>query len=58
MSSLHQKTVKEKISFNGVGLHNGKSVNITINPSDLDTGIIFKRVDLKENNLVYPNFKM
>ncbi len=57
MSSLNQKTVKESISFNGVGLHSGKSVNITINPTDPDTGIIFKRIDLKENNIIYPNFK-
>ena len=57
MSTLNQKTVKNPISFNGVGLHNGKSVEITINPSDPNTGIVFKRVDLKENNLVYPNFK-
>ena len=57
MSSLNQKTVKNSISFNGVGLHNGKSVELTINPSDPNTGIIFKRLDLKENNLIYPNFK-
>ena len=57
MSSLNQKTVKNSISFNGVGLHNGKSVELTINPSDPNTGIVFKRLDLKENNLIYPNFK-
>ena len=32
-------------------------MNITINPTDPDTGIIFKRIDLKENNIIYPNFK-
>jgi len=57
VSSLNQKTVKNSISFNGVGLHNGKSVELTINPSDPNTGIVFKRLDLKENNLIYPNFK-
>ena len=57
MSSLNQKTVKNSISFNGAGLHNGKSVELTINPSDPNTGIVFKRLDLKENNLIYPNFK-
>ena len=57
MSSLNQKTVKNSISFNGVGLHNGKSVELTINPSDPNTGIVFKRLDLKENNIIYPNFK-
>ena len=57
MSSLNQKTVKNSITFNGVGLHNGKSVELTVNPSDPNTGIVFKRLDLKENNLIYPNFK-
>ena len=56
MSLLNQKTLKKPASFTGIGLHTGKTVNLTINPSDADTGIIFKRVDLKENNLVNPNF--
>ena len=57
MSALHQKTVKKSISLSGVGLHSGKTVDININPSNPNTGIIFKRIDLKENNLIYPNFK-
>ena len=56
MSLLNQKTLNESISFAGVGLHSGKSVKLTVNPSAPDTGIIFKRVDLKDNNLIYPNF--
>ena len=56
MSALNQKTIKEKIHFNGVGLHSGKIVNICIKPSDPNTGIIFKRVDLDKDNLVIPNF--
>ena len=39
-----------------MGLHSGKIVKICIKPSEPDTGIVFKRVDLKENNLIYPNF--
>ena len=56
MSLLNQKTIKKTVSFAGVGLHSGKLVNVSIKPSEPDTGIIFKRVDLKINNLVYPNF--
>ena len=56
MSLLNQKTLNEPISFEGIGLHSGKSVKLTVNPSRPDTGIIFKRVDLKNNNLIYPNF--
>ena len=39
-----------------MGLHSGKIVKICIKPSEPDTGIVFKRVDLKENNIIYPNF--
>jgi len=56
VSLLNQKTIKENVSFQGVGLHSGKLVNLCLKSSEPDTGIIFKRVDLKNNNLVYPNF--
>jgi UDP-3-O-[3-hydroxymyristoyl] N-acetylglucosamine deacetylase len=56
MSLLTQKTIKNSISFNGVGLHSGKNVNICLKSAPPDTGIVFKRVDLVKNNLVYPNF--
>ena len=56
MSLLNQKTIKKSVSFSGVGLHSGKPVKITIKPSGPDTGIVFKRVDLKKDNLIYPNF--
>ena len=56
MSLLNQKTIKRKVSFSGIGLHSGIPVNICIKPSAPDTGIVFKRVDLKENNLIYRNF--
>src|SRR6056300_1237123 len=56
MSLLTQKTIKNSIKFQGIGLHSGKTVNICLKSSDPDTGIIFKRVDIKNNNLVYANF--
>ena len=56
MSYLTQKTVKSNISFSGIALHSGLDVNICIKPADPDFGIVFKRVDLKLNNIVYPNF--
>ena len=55
MSLLSQKTLKSSVQFNGVGLHTGKEVRINIIPSEPNTGILFKRVDLKNNNLVVPN---
>ena len=56
MSYLTQKTVKENVSFSGVALHSGLNVNVCIKPAEADFGIVFKRIDLKSNNLVYPNF--
>ena len=56
MSYLTQKTIKNKVSFNGVALHSGLMVNVCLAPAAPNSGIIFKRVDLNDNNLVYPNF--
>ena len=56
MSYLTQKTIKNKVYFSGVALHSGHNVKICIKPADPDHGIVFKRIDLKSNNLVYPNF--
>ena len=56
MSHLCQKTIKNNISFNGIGLHSGLLVNINIKPADPNSGIIFKRIDIKNNNIVIPNF--
>ena len=56
MSYLTQKTIKKKICFKGIALHSGLDVSISIKPAEPNFGIVFKRVDLKTNNLVYPNF--
>ena len=56
MSYLTQKTIKNNVSFSGVALHSGLDVSICIKPAEPNFGIVFKRVDLKNNNLVYPNF--
>ena len=47
----NQNTLKDKIEIDGIGLHNGIKVNLTIKPSAPGTGIVFKRIDIKENNL-------
>ncbi len=56
MSYLTQKTLKNNVLFSGIALHSGLSVNVCIKPAEPNFGIVFKRVDLKTNNLVYPNF--
>jgi len=56
MSYLNQKTILQPISFSGVGLHSGLNVNLSLKPAEPNTGILFKRIDLKENNILIPNF--
>ena len=40
---------------NGVGLHSGVNVTMTVKPAKPNSGILFKRIDLKENNIIVPN---
>ena len=56
MTYLNQKTINTPIKFGGIGLHSGKKVNVCLKPSEPNSGIIFKRVDLKVNNIIHPNF--
>jgi UDP-3-O-[3-hydroxymyristoyl] N-acetylglucosamine deacetylase len=56
VSYLTQKTIKNEVSFTGISLHSGLNVNVCIKPANPNYGIVFKRVDLKSDNLVYPNF--
>ena len=56
MSILNQKTLSDKISLQGVGIHTGKKVKINIIPASPNTGIIFKRVDLIKNNIIIANY--
>ena len=57
MSVLNQKTVKSSVNFTGVGLHSGELANLSIKPASPNAGIIFKRVDLVNNNLIFPSFE-
>ena len=57
MQKINQKTLNENIELKGIGLHNGVEVNLQIKPAKPNTGIVFKRVDLSENNLIHADFK-
>ena len=57
MQNLYQKTVLKPINFEGIGLHSGLNASVRLVPAEDNSGIIFKRVDLKENNLIKANFK-
>ncbi len=57
MSKNNQKTIRDNIELSGIGLHNGVEVNLKIKPSSQNSGIIFKRTDIKKNNIIHANFK-
>ena len=57
MSFLKQKTIKNKIYLEGIGLHSGKNVNLTLIPAKPNSGITFIRTDLHSNNIVIPQVK-
>jgi len=43
---LKQRTIKQLVRTTGVGLHSGTKVELTLRPAAIDTGIVFRRVDL------------
>lgn len=45
---IHQRTLKNVIRATGVGLHTGEKVYLTLRPAPVDTGIVFRRIDLPE----------
>jgi len=53
-----QKTIKEHIEFEGIGLHNGVKVNLCLKPAEVDAGIKFKRTDVdSEKNIIEASYK-
>ena len=57
MSVLSQSTIANKVFFSGVGIHTGNKVKMSVLPSAPNSGIVFKRTDLKHNNIIIPNFE-
>ena len=57
MWESNQKTLNSEVSFSGIGLHSGESVDVTLTPANSNSGITFKRTDLEKNNEVIANFK-
>ena len=58
MSQNLQKTISNEIQLEGIGLHTGLKVNLKIKPSDVNTGILFKRTDVEENkSIIEANFE-
>ena len=47
---MTQNTVAQKRTLNGVGLHSGKNINLTIAPAPENSGIVFVRTDIENGN--------
>ncbi|MBY0544669.1 MAG: UDP-3-O-acyl-N-acetylglucosamine deacetylase [Gammaproteobacteria bacterium] len=42
-----QRTIKQSISTTGIGLHSGQKVTLSLYPAPVNTGIVFRRIDVK-----------
>ncbi|MBF0440336.1 MAG: UDP-3-O-[3-hydroxymyristoyl] N-acetylglucosamine deacetylase [Oligoflexales bacterium] len=51
----YQRTIANKITFSGKGLHSGRIVNVEILPAQSDTGIVFQRTDTQNSDLILAN---
>ena len=47
---IKQKTIKNELTIEGIGLHSGKSVQMTLKPAPENTGIIFYRTDVEDKD--------
>ncbi len=52
MNAYMQKTIKNEVTCNSVGLHSGRKITMTIKPAGVDKGIIFCRKDLLNDNTI------
>ncbi len=51
---MFQQTLANSVILEGVGLHSGKPVGITIHPAPVGSGIVFVRIDVTEKNNIIP----
>ena len=57
MQNIFQQTINKSVKFEGIGLHSGKISNIKLLPALENQGIIFKRVDINEKNIIKADYK-
>jgi UDP-3-O-[3-hydroxymyristoyl] N-acetylglucosamine deacetylase/3-hydroxyacyl-[acyl-carrier-protein] dehydratase len=48
----NQQTIKQEVSYSGVGLHKGSKTKITFKPAPPNTGVLFKRVDIADSPVI------
>ncbi len=56
MVEIYQKTLTKPVFFEGIGLHSGFKSKIKVMPAGANQGIIFKRIDLPNNNLIKASY--
>ncbi|MDO5088484.1 MAG: UDP-3-O-acyl-N-acetylglucosamine deacetylase [Leptotrichiaceae bacterium] len=55
---MKRKTIKNEVEINGIGLHKGEKIKITLKPGSENEGIIFKRIDVTDkDNIVKVNYR-
>ena len=55
VNEIYQKTLLNNLQFEGIGLHSGLKSKMKVLPAKENSGIIFKRTDLEDNNVVKAN---
>ena len=56
MQKIFQQTIDKIITFEGIGLHSGNTSRVKLIPTAANQGIVFKRTDIKENNIIQANY--
>ncbi len=52
-----QKTIAKEVTFEGKGLHSGQNCTVSLIPSRENSGIVFKRIDIEDDNIIPADFK-
>jgi len=55
MENQFQNSIEQTATLSGIGLHTGKTSTLTFNPANINTGILFKRVDLSNKPIIKAN---
>lgn len=56
MLDIFQKTLADAATFSGIGLHSGKASTVKVLPGAVNQGVIFKRIDLRNNNIIHAKY--
>ena len=47
--AIRQKTLAQEVETTGIGLHSGRKVKLTMKPAPVNTGVVFRRMDIDPN---------